>query len=259
MKPLRELQAAFQDHILTRDPAIQARVAGTGSVDVDTRLGIYSSAYRLRLLEALSTDYPGLKALTGEDEFDRMGRGFIEARPSAYRSLRWFGGGLADYLRATPPWSGQPACAEMAAFEWAMSDAFDAADSPLATIGQMAAIPPEQWPQLQFVAHASVRRLNLISNVPALWQTLTSGEAATPALCPQPVGWLVWRQGLDTCFRSLEVDEAWALDAMLRGEDFAAVCEGLCEWIDAQHVAAHAAGLLKQWLTDGLISAIRTP
>ena len=37
---------------------------------------------------------------------------------------------------------------------------------------------------------------------------------------------------------------------------FAAICEGLCEWVDAQNVAAHAAGLLKQWLTDGLISEI---
>jgi hypothetical protein len=35
------------------------------------------------------------------------------------------------------------------------------------------------------------------------------------------------------------------------------VCEGLTEWIDAQHVALHAAGLLKQWLEDGLITAVR--
>jgi len=53
------------------------------------------------------------------------------------------------------------------------------------------------------------------------------------------------------------VDEAWALDALQRGETFAAICDGLTEWIDAQNVAVHAAGLLKQWLTDSLISEIR--
>lgn len=72
-----------------------------------------------------------------------------------------------------------------------------------------------------------------------------------------PVAWLVWRQDLLTYFRSLNVDEAWALDALRRGETFAAICEGLTEWIDAQNVAVHAAGLLKQWLIDGLISEIR--
>ena len=259
MNPLRELQAAFQEHILTRDPRIQTRVAGSANVDISTRLGIYSSAYRLRLLEALATDYPGLKALAGEAEFDRLGRAFIEAHPSTHRSLRWFGGGLAGFLRTTPPWSSRHSLAEMAVFEWAMSDAFDAGDSALATIEDMAAIGPEQWPALQFVAHASLRRLNLTSNVPGLWQDLTAGEAATPADHPHPVGWLVWRQGLETCFRSLDVDEAWALDAMLRDENFATICEGLCEWVDAQNVATHAAGLLKQWLTDGLIREIRIP
>ena len=68
---------------------------------------------------------------------------------------------------------------------------------------------------------------------------------------------MIWRQDLLTYFRSLIVDEAWALDAMQRGETFADICEGLTEWIDAQNVAVHAVGLLKQWLTDGLISEIR--
>ncbi len=54
------------------------------------------------------------------------------------------------------------------------------------------------------------------------------------------------------------MDEAFALDALLRGETFGAICEGLTEWIDAQNVAVHAAGLLRQWLTDGLIHEIHT-
>ena len=68
----------------------------------------------------------------------------------------------------------------------------------------------------------------------------------------------MWRQDLQIYFRSLSVDEAFALDGLLRGENFGALCEGLTEWIDAQNVAVHAAGLLKQWLTDGLIKEIKT-
>jgi hypothetical protein len=86
-----------------------------------------------------------------------------------------------------------------------------------------------------------------------------TAEEEPPALVENdvPVAWLVWRQDLLTYFRSLSVDEAWALDTLQRGENFATICEGLGEWIDAQNVALHAAGLLKQWLTDGLICEIR--
>ncbi|OGI49418.1 MAG: hypothetical protein A3E57_01595 [Candidatus Muproteobacteria bacterium RIFCSPHIGHO2_12_FULL_60_33] len=54
------------------------------------------------------------------------------------------------------------------------------------------------------------------------------------------------------------VDEAWALDAARTGESFATICEGLCEWIDTQNVALHAAGLMKQWIADGIVSGIAT-
>lgn len=72
-----------------------------------------------------------------------------------------------------------------------------------------------------------------------------------------PQAWVVWRQDLKNFFRSLSVDEAWALDAVRNGETFATVCEGLCEWIDPQNVALHAAGLMKQWITDSMVSGIK--
>jgi hypothetical protein len=257
VKDLPSLQSAFQGFILSNDPAIQNEVVGTSKVGTHTRLHIYADAYRLRLIEALDTDYPGLHSMAGDEEFDRLTRAYIDAQPSTFRSLRWFGNRLSDFLRTTKPYSDYPVFAEMAAFEWAMSDAFDAADSVTAAISDMAAIPPDAWPGLTFAPHASVRRLNLRWNVPTVWGAISADEEP-PALeeHANPIAWLIWRRDLLTYFRSLNVDEAWAIDTMLRGETFAAICEGLTEWVDAQHVAAHAAGLLKQWLEDGLIRAI---
>lgn len=257
MKNLPTLQSAFQSFILANDPAIHAAVVGTAKVDADTRLRIYADGYRLRLIEALDTDYPGLHSLAGDEEFDRLTRAYIDAQPSTFRSLRWFGNRLSDFLRTTKPYSGYPVFAEMAAFEWAMSDAFDAADSAVATIGDMAAIPPAAWPELTFALHASMQRLDLRWNVPTVWGAISAGEEP-PALeaNDHPIAWLIWRRDLLTYFRSLSVDEAWAVDTMQRGETFAVLCEGLTEWIDAQHVAGHAAGLLKQWLEDGLIRTL---
>lgn len=255
---LRQLQEDFQGYLLTLDARMHLQVLDSAQVSAGERLAIYANAYRLRLLEALGTDYPGLHTVLGDDDFDTMGRTYIAAHPSANFSLRWFGDRLSEFLRTTEPYSKYPVFAEMAAFEWAKSDAFDAADSPVAGIHDMAAIPPDAWPNLRFVPHPSLRRLDLRWNVPTVWKEIEAGQEP-PALEKNeyPIGWLVWRQDLLTYFRSLNVDEAWALDALQRGETFAALCEGLTEWIDAQNVALHAAGLLKQWLTDGLIREIR--
>ena len=257
-KTLRQLQENFQGYLLTPDARMHPHVHGGAQVSADERLAIYANAYRLRLLESLGTDYPGLHTVLGDDDFDAMGRAYIAAHPSAHFSLRWFGSRMSEFLKTTEPYSRYPVFTEMAAFEWAKSDAFDAADSAVASISDMAAIPPDAWPGLRFIPHPSLRRLGLRWNVPTVWKEIDAGREP-PELeeSDYPIAWLVWRQNLLTYFRSLNVDEAWALDALQRGETFAAICDGLTEWIDAQNVAVHAAGLLKQWLTDGLISEIR--
>ncbi len=259
MKSLPNLQSAFQGFILTSDPAIQDDVVGTPRVDAATRLAIYADAYRLRLIEALDTDYPGLHTMAGDEEFDHLARAYIAAQPSTFRSLRWFGNRMSEFLRTTEPYSKYPVFSEMAEFEWAKSDSFDAADSDVAGIHDMAAISPEDWPDLTFVPHPSLRRLDLRWNVPTVWKEIEA-DREPPALEENeyPIAWLVWRQDLLTYFRSLDVDEAWAINAMQRGETFAAICEGLTEWIDAQNVAVHVAGFLKQWLADGLICEIKS-
>jgi hypothetical protein len=227
------------------------------ALDARTRLAIYADAYRLRLLEALETDFVALRALLGAEEFEQLGRAYIDAHPSDHYSLRYFGRHLGRFLAQAAPYRDQPLLAEVARFEWALTDAFDAPDAGVAAVDDMAGVPPESWPGLRFALHPSLQRIELQWNVPAIWNAVDAEQPLPP---PQPaeypVGWMVWRQGLQIFFRSLSVDQAWMLDALRDGQTFAAVCEGLTEWVDAQHVALHAAALLKQWLEDGLITRI---
>lgn len=288
MSALADLQSDFQAFLLDGNGRMLDRVSGTGKVSAEQRLAIYYDAYRLRLLESLGANYPVLRAWLGEDEFDNIGIAYITAHPSRHFSIRWFGHRLAEFLAATSPWSDQPHIVEMAALEWALSEAFDAEDRAVLVVADMAAIPASAWPGMRLQFHPSAQRLDLHWNVPILWKAINQnldaeksaascrGEtsatpstgreqhADTPAVADVPTltehehpqAWLVWRQDLKTWFRSLSVDEAWALDAAMTGENFAAICEGLCEWIDAQNVALHAAGLMKQWITDGIVSDI---
>jgi len=257
MKALSHLQKEFQNYVFKRGQRMEREVVGTRRASAKTRLGIYSSAYRLRLLEALDTDYPALRALAGDDEFEKLGYAYIESHPSPYYNMRWYGGELAEFLKNTPPYNKHPVLSEMAAFEWIMALAFDAPNDPAVTVDDMAKVPTEAWPGLVFTPHASVQRLNLEWNVPSFWRAVDKKEQPEP---PQknefPLGWVLWRRDLNIYFRSVSVEEAWAIDAMRSGNSFAEICGGLCEWIDELQVAQHAAGLLKGWIAEGMITKI---
>jgi len=286
---LDDLQNDFQSFLLHGGDGMRRRVTGTQKVNVDTRLAIYYDAYRLRLLEALSANFPILHAWVGDEEFEAAGLAYVSAHPSQHFSIRYFGHRLPEFLASTDPWRERPYLAEMATLEWGFTEIFDANNTTIMKVEDMASIAAEAWPTMRLEIHPAVRRLDLRWNVPIIWKAVNQNIAiekdpnscrgetsATPASekvshqdspfvdmpapkegeYPQP--WVLWRQDLRNFFRSMTVDEAWALDAARRGENFAAICEGLCEWIDAQNVGLHAAGYLKQWITQEMVSGIAT-
>lgn len=259
MSALRELQRSFQRQVLQGTGDLEDQVVSTAGVDAATRLAIYSNAYRLRLIEVLQSDYETLHTLLGDDEFGQLLHRYIERYPSSDPNIRWFGGHMARFLKATSPYLAHPVLAETACVEWTLMRAFDAADSPLIETNTVMRIPAAIWPAMRPVLAPSVQRLQLAWNTVEIWRAIQAEETPPePTVLSTPIDWVIWRQDLQPHFRSLEVDEAWALDAVMAERTFGEICEGLCEWIDPQHVGNRAALLLKGWVTEGLISTIRT-
>lgn len=260
MSDLQRVQSDFRAYLLRAPNTAIERVVDAGNLSAAARLDVYATAYRLRLLEALGTDFVALRAYLGTEKFDALGEAYVAAHPSQHPSLRYFGRHMAAFLADAEPYARTPLLAELAEFDWALTTAFDAADDPVLAIEDLGAVAATDWPNLTFRPHASVIRLELQWNAPAIWKAADSGAETLPE--PQQaaglIPWAVWRQDLNTFFRSLEVDEAYALDAMMRGETFAAICEGMCEWIDAENVAARAAGFLRQWIADGMLREFST-
>ncbi|HEY1774292.1 MAG TPA: DNA-binding domain-containing protein [Gammaproteobacteria bacterium] len=259
MSVLQKLELDFQDCMLRNDLDMGGQIVGDTRADAAERVRIYVEAYRLRLLEILQDNYTGLHALLGDEQFDRMGRAYIDAHPSTHPSVRWFSRHLEAFLRATPPFDTQAYLAEMAAFEWAQTMVFDAADEPAVSMQDLVALPPDAWAKLCLTLRAAVQRLDCAWNVPVAWKRLEDGEEPKLTSTDTPNSWLLWRADLNTHWRSLTEDEAWALDAAKGGKDFAGLCEGLCRWHAPEAVAMQAASYLKLWLNDGLITCIETP
>lgn len=196
----------------------------------------------------------------GAQAFRDMARQFIETNPSVHRNLRWYGHSLPDFLRATPPYAGQPWLHELALFEWTISLAFDAADERPMNFEEIAALEPSRWPELTFRFHPSVQRLSLRTNAASLRMSADAEEPLPPvAQEAKYTQWMLWRKDLIVMFRSLSPEEAWVWDSARSGENFTQLCEGLCQWVSEEETPGRLAGMVRAWADDLLICAIAAP
>lgn len=255
MSSLKKTQQQFLNYLLQKENEFENYIVGTEKFDSSTRLGIYGNAYAARLVEVLEDNYSALHTLMGDDHFEKLAYRYLEAMPSQHYSVRYFGHKLAEFLRDHKEYSKNAVFAEMADFEWALRAAFDSANKQAIGIDALQAIPPEQWGDMYFTLHPSVDRLNLKWNIPILWQAIESKEEPIASEENEyPLSWRIWREGeLKIFYKSLAVDEAWALDAIIAGNNFAKICEGLCEWIDEINTPQRAVELISTWINDGLI------
>ena len=254
---LRVLQQALQRHLLGDDRAVVDAVVDAPPLPAIERLAIYRTGYRVRLIDALRDTYPVLHAILGDEMFTQLGQSFVDAHPSVYRSIRWYGRELEQTLTTLSPYAATPILAEMARFEWTLSEVFDAADAEPLPRSALSAVRPDEWSELAFEFHPSVRRLEFRWNTVAAWQALSRGEVPPePSASARPVPWLLWRQGLQNYFRSLTEAETAALAAAVEGGTFGEICSALAKTVPEEEIPLHAATLLGAWSDSGIITAI---
>jgi hypothetical protein len=254
---LRELQQDMQRHLLGEESAVAAAIVDAPPLPAAERLAIYRNAYQVRLIDALHDTYPILHALLGDEAWLVLGEAYVAAHPSVFRSIRWYGGELADFLARCPPFGDEPILAEVALLEWTLAEVFDAQDAKGLQRAALAAVAPSAWGDLTFQFHPSLRRLEFSWNTAAVWKAMSADETPPrPEPGVAPVPWLLWRQNLQNYFRSMSGAESAALDAALRGRSFGEICEDLSALLPEDEIPAAAAGLLGTWADSGILVGI---
>jgi hypothetical protein len=257
MQGLRELQQDMQRYLLGKGSAVSAAIVDAPPLPAVERLAIYRNAYQVRLIDALHDTYPILHGLLGDEAWLALGRAYVAAHPSVFRSIRWYGGELADFLARCPPFGDEPILAEVALLEWTLAEVFDAQDAKGLQRAALAAVAPSAWGDLTFQFHPSLRRLEFSWNTAAVWKAMSADETPPrPELGVAPVPWLLWRQNLQNYFRSMSGAESAALDAALRGRSFGEICEDLSVLLPDDEIPAAAAGLLGTWADSGILVGI---
>jgi hypothetical protein len=254
---LAELQAEFQKGILGRPDKILDSVCETPRLSRVDRFAVYENAYRLRLGEVLGNDYPILRKALGDETFGEIVGGYIDTVESHHPNVRWYSRKLPDFMASHEPWSAQRLFVDLAFFERALEDAFDAADATALAIDAVMQIPAEDQPNMCFVFQPSLKVLSTAAGTIAAYEAAAAEGDIDIASESGQEAVLVWRnQQLDSVYRILGEDEALALDAAMTGGSFADICGLLAVKNDVETVAATAGAFLGQWFVDGLIVGV---
>jgi hypothetical protein len=255
--PLAQLQSVMQRSILEGDNAMLSFLKQPANDTPEVMFGVYKNAYALRLIEVIENDHEYLKVYLGEEQFDRMARGYVKAHPSHTPNARWFAHDLPEFLASTGPWSKHPELAELAALERALNDAFDAADAPIVSMAELEGFDPEDFASAVFAIHPSMRLIRVTSNAASIWSALKSEERPPKAeTLAEPVDVLVWRQSSASRFRLLGREEAMALGESAKGVPFGVLCEMIATMDDPDTAALRAGGYLRGWIEAELVSGV---
>jgi hypothetical protein len=257
MNEFERLQDEFQRGIMSGDDTVLGNILDSPKEKREVLFGVYRYAYVSRLVEALRNDHTHLHGYLGDDMFDEMGAAYVSAKPSHHPNMRWFSQGLPEFLKTTEPYSDHPVVGDLAAFEKALNDAFDAADGSVIGIEDVAAFPPEFWNGLRFQAHPTASRLDLATNAVGIWKALKDEQTPPDAVVlEEPNRLLVWRQGVTPMFRELPAEEAMMWDEASGGIPFGVLCSMLATFADPDSAAARGAGYLHGWVTSGLLTGV---
>ena len=145
------------------------------------RIGIYHGMYRLRMVDALGTDYPALRHFLGEETFRDLVRAYVGAHPSRSYTLNRLGDHLPGFIRR---WGGRvPArafCHDLARLELAVSDVFDGEETASLTDADVRTVPPEAWERAILRPVAAFQRLTLGTNAAAYLETVREDRHEHP-------------------------------------------------------------------------------
>lgn len=272
---LAELQSLFQSAVLTgdaEDVAILDVVAPPRDADRATMMGVYVNAYRLRLAEFLDEDYPALRVLLGDDDFEALVEAYIDANPSRLRNARWYTARLPEFMQESENWSANALAIGLALFERALTDAYDAADAPALSIETLAEFSPQDWPRLVFTFHPSLRLIEVAAGVLDAYAAATADEQdeeATRAdeedegaLEDRPMDAsesetiAIWRADLDPAYRQLDPDEYLALFEAMAGQSFGDICQLVAFQNEGQSATERLARFLVTWFSEGLVIGV---
>lgn len=251
---------------LSADPEIVPRatqdIHATPHFSPARHLEIYREQFWLRHTQSLLEDFPGIAGILGQSAWERVVEEYLLAHPPTSFSLRDLGEKLPVFLESADFLEHRELVLDMARFEWAHIEVFDAPSLPPLTPEAVAGLDEEALSAAQLVLSPALRLLAVSYPVPELRNRLLSASdehVGLPLPEPSPARLVLYRRELSIVHRRLRRAPFALLDALGRGVSLGNACEIACALGDeeAASVEREVATWFADWVARGFIVGVR--
>ena len=157
--------------------------SGLASALVDpARFEVHRNHYVITLIEALETTFPVVRRVVGEHFFRQAARAFVRAEPPVRPCLFEYGSGLGSFLSTYGPAAELVYLADLARLEWAINEAWHAAEAAAFQPDELAGFDAEALEALALGLNPRYRLVVSPWPVDQIWRTNRAADAE-----PKPV------------------------------------------------------------------------
>ncbi|MEO1329815.1 MAG: DNA-binding domain-containing protein [Pseudomonadota bacterium] len=222
-------RAAFARALLDPSAPTPADLATLGGRPAAKRFAVYRNNVTLSLIDAVRAAFPSVRALAGAEAFDAAAARFVRESPPTSPVMIAYGAAFPDWLRAYPPAAARPDLADLAALDWALREAYHAADAPALSqtaFARLAAgLDDAGAGALAFDVHPAVRVVASEHALFGLWRRARGLEAEPEAGEGEPPDAgrtvLVTRPELEVSVYAAPAGSDAVVAALARGADLA--------------------------------------
>lgn len=222
------------------------------------RVGVYQGMYLLRMIEALEGDYSAVAHFLEEEGFADLVTRFVELHPSRSYTFNRLGDGLPEFVRDSRGIRRRGFVSDLARLERAVTEVFDAPESPAWPAEEVARMPEAAWASAVLRPIAAFRVLAFAYPVNAYLQSVKEDDHDHPE-ARRAESWVaVYRKNYEVWRLDLGKPAYRLLSALSKGRPF------------GKAVAEAAKGLqgnpgdqlfrwLRAWVAEGMFQGIELP
>lgn len=225
------------------------------SLTPEERVEIYHDMYLLRMEEALASDYPAIKHYLGDDAFFEMVRDYVQRYPSRSYTLNRLGDHLPQFFLDDPERKNAAFLYDLASAELAITQAFDAEESPRLTLEQVQAIPQDGWATARLRPASSLR---LLETRHPVTDHLNAAKRALPAsnLRRKTSYLVVWRKDYSVFQMELTRTEFVLLRSLAAGTALGDAVAQTLTSLKSSESQKKVFKWFRTWIGEGMFDAV---
>jgi hypothetical protein len=219
------------------------------------RVEIYHGMYLLRMEEALASDYPAVKHYLGDNEFWDIVKDYVQVHPSRSYTLNRLGDHFPIFLLEESGRKDALFLQDLARLELAITEAFDAEESPVLDAEAVQSIPAERWPGARLKPTASFRLLTFRHRVLEHLDAMKRDQPSpSPSRKSERVA--VYRRDYSVYRTGLSKAEYELLSSLAGGRTLGEAVAAAASRLKSAESQKKIFKWFRDWISEGMFSAV---